>query len=255
LPINPLEFAVNDDRFGHATAPSSSAPADPASTWRLSEMDLFADFSPAELELVAAAAPMRSVSRGALLYAPHRPLEVLYIVKRGRVRIYRTALDGRSLTTAIVGSVEIFGNMPHVGQRMGDAYAEMLEPGLVCPMSRKDVQRLFLTDVRIVARITALLGGRIADLENRLTDTVLKSVPARICSALATLAGSPPVAIRLTHDQLADLVGTTRETTTKVLGELKDRHLIQLRRGRIEVLDPVALLELSSVQGPRSPMK
>jgi CRP/FNR family transcriptional regulator, cyclic AMP receptor protein len=80
-------------------------------------------------------------------------------------------------------------------------------------------------------------------------------LPARICSALATLAGSPPVSVRLIHEQLADLVGTTRETTTKVLGDLRDRHLIQIRRGRIEVLDPVRLVDLaaaavSATQGP-----
>ena len=51
--------------------------------------------------------------------------------------------------------------------------------------------------------------------------------------------------MRLTHDQLADLVGTTRETTTKVLGDLRERNLIRLRRGRIDVLDPVAVLGLA----------
>jgi CRP/FNR family transcriptional regulator, cyclic AMP receptor protein len=216
-----------------------------ARTWRLSEMDLFADLSEVEMQAIATAAPMRKVDRGVLLYAPHRPLEVLYIVKAGRVRVYRTASDGRSLTTAILGPGELFGQMPMLGQRMDDAYAQMLDPGVICLMSRTDVARLMFTDPRIVARITALLGARIANLETRLTDTALKPVPARVCSLLATLAGSPPAPVRLTHDQLADLVGTTRETTTKVLGDLRGRHLIRLRRGRVDVLDPVALLALA----------
>lgn len=214
--------------------------------WQLSEFDLFADLSEDEMARIADAAPMRQAARGTLLYAPHRPVEVLFIVKRGRVRTYRTALDGRSLTTSIVNPGQLFGQMPPLGQRMGDTYAEMLEDGLVCVMNRVDVTRLLLTDLRIVARITDLLGARVDQLEQRLVDTALKPVPARICSTLATLAGSPPVPVRLTHEQLADLVGTTRETTTKVLGDLRDRHLIRLRRGRIEVLDPVRLVELSA---------
>lgn len=113
-------------------------------------------------------------------------------------------------------------------------------------MSTADVQRLLLTDLRVVARITALLGGRLAEVETRLSDTVLKPVAARICSTLATLAGSPPAPVRPTHDQLADLVGTTRETTTKVLGDLRARNYVRLRRGRIDVLDPVAVLELAA---------
>lgn len=229
----------------HRSPASGAGLADVARTWRLSEMDLFADLSQQEMEAIAAAAPMREVARGALLYAPHRPAEVLFIVKKGRVRVYRTATDGRSLTTAIVMPGHLFGQMPLLGQRMDSAFAEMLEPGIICLMSTADVRRLLFSDVRIVARITALLGARCAELENRLTDTVLKSVPARICTTLATLAGSPPSPVRLTHDQLADLVGTTRETTTKVLGDLRERRMIQLRRGRIEVLDPVAVLGLA----------
>jgi CRP-like cAMP-binding protein len=87
----------------------------------------------------------------------------------------------------------------------------------------------------------ALLAARVDALETRLSDTAFKPVPARICSALATLAGSPPAPVRLTHDQIADLVGTTRETTTKVLGDLRERNLTRLRRGWIDVLDPVEL--------------
>ncbi|WP_088288214.1 Crp/Fnr family transcriptional regulator [Kineosporia sp. A_224] len=215
-------------------------------TWQLSELDLFADLSAAEMQAIGDAAPMRQVARGTLVWSPSRPVELLFIVKQGRVRTYRTAADGRSLTTAIVGPGQLFGQMPVMGLRMDDGYAEMLDAGVLCVMSTADVQRLLFTDLRIVARITALLGGRLAELETRLTDTVLKPVAARICSTLATLAGSPPSPVRLTHDQLADLVGTTRETTTKVLGDLKARSYVRLRRGRIDVLDPVALLELAS---------
>lgn len=219
---------------------------DQARTWRLSEIDLFADLSAEEMQRIADAAPMRAVDHGTLLYAPHRPVEILFILKRGRVRLYRTAVDGRSLTTAIITPGQLFGEMAPLGQRMDDSYAEMLDKGVVCVMGRHDVQRLLLSDLRIVTRITDVLGRRIGDLERRLSDTVLKPVPARICSALATLAGSPPASVRLTHEQLADLVGTTRETTTKVLGDLKARHLVRVRRGRIEVLDPVHLLELAT---------
>jgi CRP-like cAMP-binding protein len=214
--------------------------------WRLSELDLFADLTQDEMDRIGAAAPMRQVGRGELLYGPHRPAEVLFILKAGRVRLYRTAADGRSLTTSIVVPGELFGAMPTLAQRMQQTFAEVLDPGVVCVMTRQDVERLLLTDMRIVTRITEALGARIGELERRLSDTVLLPVPARICSTLATLAGSPPVSVRLTHEQLADLVGTTRETVTKVLGELRERHLVRLRRGRIDVLDPVRLLELAT---------
>lgn len=217
-----------------------------AREWVLREFDLFADLDESEMAAIAAAAPMSEVPKGQLLASPLSPREVLFIVKKGRVRLYRTAVDGRSLTTAIVEPGEMFGEMTSVGQSMVDTWAECLEPAVLCVMSRSDVQRLLLSDPRIAARIAQLLGQRLTDMERRLSDTVLRPVPARIAAALATMAGEHrPAVVRLTHEQLAELVGTTRETTTKVLGDLQDRGLLSLRRGKIVISDPRRLEELA----------
>jgi CRP/FNR family cyclic AMP-dependent transcriptional regulator len=103
-----------------------------------------------------------------------------------------------------------------------------------------------LSDPRISARITEILGQRLRDMERRLSDTVFKTVPERIAGTLATLASQQrrygltarTNVVALTHEQIAALVGTSRETTTKILGEFADRGLIKLGRGRITVLDP-----------------
>jgi CRP/FNR family cyclic AMP-dependent transcriptional regulator len=173
--------------------------------------------------------------------------------RNSRVRLFRSTADGRTLTTAIVTPGQLFGQMPLLGQRMGDSMAEMLDAGVVCQMNSDDVQRLLLADPRVAARIAAALGQRIAELEQRLSDTALKSVPERVASALVTLAGTPPTTIRLTHEQLADLVGTTRETSTKVLGEFRDRRLIALRRGRIDLIDVIRLRSIAGIAETREP--
>lgn len=222
-------------------------------TWRLSEMELFADLATEDLDRIAMAAPMRQVARGSLVYGPVGGSDVLFILKRGRVRLFRSTADGRTLTTAIVTPGQLFGQMPLLGQRMGDSMAEMLDAGVVCQLNSDDVQRLLLADPRVAARIAAALGQRIAELEQRLSDTALKSVPERVAAALVTLAGDPPTTIRLTHEQLADLVGTTRETSTKVLGEFRDRRLIALRRGRIDLIDVIRLRSIAGIAETREP--
>ena len=82
-------------------------------------------------------------------------------------------------------------------------------------------------------------------MERRLSDSVFKSVPQRAASTLITLAGQSrrhglpsrgPV-VALTHEQVAALAGTSRETATKVLGDFAERGLIRLGRGRITLLD------------------
>lgn len=214
-------------------------------TWCISEVDIFCDLSPAEMDEIAAALPLKTFAAGEVVYSPHTPVEVLFILKRGRVRIFRVSPEGRALTTAIVVPGTIFGEMPIVGQRMYQNYAEAIDETVVCVMGKQDVQRYLLADARVAARLTETLGRRLAEMERRLTETVFKSVPQRIASTLVTLAAADqPTPLRrrgpvvtVTHEQLAALVGTSRETTTKVLGELADTGLVKLGRGRITILD------------------
>ena len=217
--------------------------------WCMSEVDIFRDLSAAEMDAMAAAAPMKIYTAGELLYSPHIPTETLFILKRGRVRIFRVSPDGRALTTAIITPGTIFGEMVLLGQHMHDSYAEALEESTVCVMSRADVHRFLLTDPRIATRITEILGQRLLDMERRFSDSVFKSVPQRIAGTLTMLAADQPRhglltrgrQITLTHEQIAALAGTSRETATKVLGEFADRGLLRLGRGRITLLRPDAI--------------
>ena len=136
--------------------------------------------------------------------------------------------------------------MELVGQRMGDGFAEAIEPSVLCLMSEHDVRSMLLADSRIAARIICGLGRRLAEVEQRLADTVLKPVPQRLAAVLCQLVEAAPQSgvlsyrgpeIRLTHEQIADLVGTTRATTTKLLGNLREAGLVRLRRGAVVVLD------------------
>jgi CRP/FNR family cyclic AMP-dependent transcriptional regulator len=212
--------------------------------WCMSEVEIFADLSNAEMEAIAAAAPMRQYSPGELLYSPPQPMETLFILKQGRVRIFRVSLDGRALTTAIVTPGTIFGEMLLLGQQMHDNYAEALDEVIVCVMSRSDVQRFLLSDARIATRISEILGNRVSQLERRLSDTVFKSVPQRVASTLCLLAAEEHrrplgrgLQVSLTHEQIAALTGTSRETTTKVLDEFAQQGLLRLGRGRLLILD------------------
>ncbi len=112
---------------------------------------------------------------------------------------------------------------------------------VVCVMSQTDVRRLLLGDPRIATRIAETMGRRLGELERRLSDTVVTSVPERVAATPVTLAQPRSLlrggAVRITHEQLAVLAGTSREATTTVLGDLAGRHLVVLGRVRITVLD------------------
>jgi CRP/FNR family cyclic AMP-dependent transcriptional regulator len=214
-------------------------------TWCMTEVDIFRDLNANEMESIAAAAPMKTYAAGELLYTPHYPVETLFILKSGRVRVFRVSPDGRALTTAIITPGTIFGEMVLLGQQMYDNFAEALEETVVCVMSGADVRRFLLSDPRIATRIAEILGSRLAEMERRLSDSVFKSVPQRVAGVLVNLAGQSrryglparSQAVSLTHEQIAALAGTSRETATKVLGDFAERGLIRLGRGRITVVD------------------
>ncbi len=229
-----------------------AAAAGPDKLWCMSEVDIFCDLDDAEMDAMARAAPMKTYATGELVYTPHQPLETLFILKKGRIRIFRVSPDGRALTTAIIEPGTIFGEMVIVGQQMHDSFAEALDDVVVCVMTKADVRRLLLSDPRISARISETLGRRVGELEQRLSDAIFKSVPERIAGALVTLAEGHTsrtlgrgIQIKLTHEQLAALAGTSRETTTKILGDFADLGLVSLGRGRVNILDPQRLRRAS----------
>jgi CRP/FNR family cyclic AMP-dependent transcriptional regulator len=224
-------------------------PVEPANQGYRSEVEIFQDLAPAEIEASGRRAPMRTVPAGTIFYTPADAGEVLFILKVGRVRLYRLSPDGKAFTMAIVESGTIFGEMAILGQGMHERHAEALAPYVLCLMSRADVQTLLLSDLRIALRIAETLGRRLLEAEQRLADFALKALPQRLATLLAALAERQPPRLfrpqqrelRLTHEQLADLVGTHRETATKVLNELRAAGLSELRRGRVLVLDLGAL--------------
>ncbi|MGH3839374.1 MAG: Crp/Fnr family transcriptional regulator, partial [Pseudonocardiaceae bacterium] len=223
--------------------PPAEHPAD--ELYCLAEVDLFRDLSRREMAALGAHTPLRTVAAGQVVYNPLQPTPVLFIIKRGRIRLYRIAPDGRSVTTAVLGPGVVLGEMDLLGLRMRATWAEALEATELCLMSRTDVQQLLFTDPRIALRIAEQLSARIADLEDRLTDLTCKALAERLAATLCQLARhTPDEPIRLTHQQLAALVGATRERTTTALGELAKHDLIQLRRGKIVVHDQTRLAAL-----------
>lgn len=221
----------------------------------LDEVEIFRDLDPREMEVIAARAAMRAAGRGSLVWAPGNGRVTLFIVKAGRVRLFRSTADGRTMTLAVLGPGALFGQMPLLGQDMGSSSAEAFDDVVLCEMSEGDVRSMLLADPRIAARITEGLSRRLAEVEQRLADALLKTAPQRVAATLVTLAGAAPSSpwlagprgqeVRLTHAQLADLVGTTRETTTKVLGDLQAKGVVALRRGKVVVLDARRLHEMS----------
>ena len=217
--------------------------------------DIFRDLEHAEVEALGKRAPMQRVPAGTVFFSPEQAAEGLFILKEGQVRLYHLSPDGKALTTAVLEPGTIFGEMAMLGQRLHQSYAEAIRPCLLCLISREDVKSMLLSDPRVATRIAEILGQRLISAEQRLSDFAFKNLPERLASLLPQLgrppkarlfrAASGPPEVRFTHEALAEMVGTYRETATKILNDFRAQGLIALKRGCVMLIDEPGLRALS----------
>ena len=207
----------------------------------LSETDLFQDLAARDLDELERSTAMSNCNRGRVFFTPGETGEVLFILKSGRVNLYRMTPEGKKLVIATIEPGTVFGEMSLIGQGMFDSFAEAAEDCTLCVMSRVDVERLLRDHPAVSVRLLELLARRLQETQERLADVAYKSVPARIAATLLRLSSDGEAPVHLSHQDIAEMVGTYRETATRILNELRAEGMIELKRMRIVVLDADAL--------------
>jgi CRP/FNR family transcriptional regulator len=211
----------------------------------LSMVDILEPLSREEIKELSLRVPDTHVERGRIFYTPHERSEKLFMLKQGLVRIYRVGPDGRELTLAVVRPGAVFGEMSLTGQRLENAYAEAMEPSVICAMKRDDLERLVMDKPQVGLKVMSVLGERLSLAEDRMEDMALKEVPARLASFVLQLIEGEGVVTRegykiptrYTHRQLATMIGSKRETVTKAFTLLQRAGAVELKRRRIHVKD------------------
>jgi CRP-like cAMP-binding protein len=218
----------------------------------LSRVDIFESLSKEDVREILRDLLKRNAEinlrAGEVFYTPQQPDGKLFILKKGRVRIYKMD-GGREFTLEVVDAGTIFGEVAFTAHRLRDAYAESTEPSILLAMERADVEHLILEKPQVGIRMLSLLSERLHYYETRMEDVTLKGVPARLASLILLLVESEgvraPGEIRIptsyTHQHLGTMIGANREAVTRAFGRLQDEGAVQLRRRMIYVNDVEAL--------------
>jgi len=207
----------------------------------LLETEVFAPLSGPERQRLAESTTMVSCERGRVFYTPDEPGEVVFILKRGRVDLYRLAPDGRKLVVATLGPHTIFGEMGLLGQGMYGCFAEAAEESLICVLCRSDLQALIRRNPEVGLRLLAEIGGRLQRREEELEALAFRALPARLAALLLHEADASGVVAGYSHQDLAERLGTYRETVSQVLGRFRAEGLVAVEPRRIRLLDPDGL--------------
>ncbi len=215
----------------------------------LSMVDVLEPLSAEELEGFFRSVPDTHVERGRVFYAPGDSSEALFLLKRGKVRVYKATPEGWEFTLAVVEAGTMFGEMSLTAQRMREAYAEATEPSDICVLKREDLERLVRSNPDVGLAMMRVLGERLRACEERLEDIGLKNVPARLAGLIFRLVAhegimtpeGPSIPTHYTHWQLASMIGASRESVTRAFTKLQRGGAVKLKDRRIYVLDADAL--------------
>ena len=213
----------------------------------LLETEVFAPLSAPERVWLAESTTMVTCERGRVFYRPDEPGEVVFILKRGRVDLYRIAPDGRKLVVATLGPHTIFGEMGLLGQAMYGCYAEATEDSLICVLSRTDLQALVRRNPEVGLRLLAELGDRLRRREEELEALAFRGLPARLATLLLREADAYGTVAGYTHQELAERLGTYRETVSQLLGRFRSEGLVAVEPKRIRLLDPDGLAAYANI--------
>jgi CRP/FNR family cyclic AMP-dependent transcriptional regulator len=217
--------------------------------WFLKRCNLFAGLTDGQRRRLESHAVLRTFQPREMVYFPTEPGQCVLLLAKGRVKIKALAADGRETIFTFIEEGELFGELALLDTSPRNEYAEAVVPTRVLAIARDDLLWLMNQRPEVALSITKLMGFRLRRIENRLRNILFCSNRQRLVSLLLELLDSHAeprgshweIRLRLSHQELASLIGATRETVTLTLGRLQREKLIVVQRRRIFVLDRARL--------------
>jgi CRP-like cAMP-binding protein len=180
----------------------------------------------------------RSFQAGEIIYQAGEMTNPLFLVISGRVQLYRTTPDGRRFAIATLEPGSIFGEESLLGGHGPNTYAVGLDAGSVWAMPGQRAREISSTNPLFGFGLMQAMGQRVMEAENRLEQMAYSTIASRLAALLLELrADGQDNAIEITHQELADMLGTWRETISKTLQDFRRRGLIASGRRKLILLD------------------
>lgn len=225
----------------------------------LSELTLFAGMSEADIAAIGHATTMTHCVRGQQILSPDDPPDRIHIIKKGRVRVFRMTPDGKQLTLDIFEKGTILGDMGLLGQdRLPEAYAEAIDDGVICTITPDELRKLIERFPVIGVNVIRHLSRRLQAAERELEAMAYQRVDQRLARKLLDLAQrfgvtterGTLIQARLTQQELAEMVGTTRETLAHTLADFRRRDLLDTSHHQVVIRDAERLADLADGDEP-----
>ncbi len=226
------------------------------SFWYLENIDVTGIFCPQKLGAAADNHVQKHFKKGDYIYLQEDSSDKIFFLTDGRVKIGSYAESGKEITKAILTKGEVFGELSLVGEEKRRDFAIAMEQTNCCVITTTEMKGLMRNHSGLSLFMMKIMGSRVLEMEQRLEALVFKDSRTRIIEFLKGLADKKgqrvgyEMLVRkfLTHQEIANLTATSRQTVTTVLNELRNKNIITFNRRRLLIRDMEQLVDSVHVE-------
>lgn len=208
---------------------------------------LFADLSESDHNLLVQVAVRRTYPRHTLLIQEGDPGESLYLLRKGRAKVYIGDEGGREVIVAILGLGDFFGELALIDDALCSANVMTLEESEFVSIGKREFRQVLASSPGMAIHLLKVLAGRLREADLQIEALALKDVQARVVQVLQSLAepegNERVIPARITHRDIAAMVGASREVVTRVFRALEERGIVRVDGRRVAL---VAMPQTSS---------
>jgi len=207
----------------------------------LKQVPLFAGLADEDIRELMAVARKRTFRSGEVIFHRDDPGQVLYVIKEGKVKISLVSPDGQEIVLTVLGKGECFGEFTILDGLPRSADAITLEKVECYTLQRSDFHNAILKNPKIAIQVLEVLTKRLRINDQMVEDLIFLDVYGRVAKKLLELAethgekveNGTRINVRLTQQELASMVGASRESVNKVMGYFTDKNFISTDKHRI----------------------
>ena len=209
--------------------------------WYLKRSELFEQLSPEEITRIESQSRMQTLPRKGLVYLPSDSSDAVFLLTKGRIKLYNLTSEGKETVLAFIEPGELFGELSLLNPGQREEFAEAMSTSTIVMISGEVIRNLIESRPSLTIQLTRLMGLRRQRIERRLKSLLFRSNRERLVYLLLELAArygerseeGIALSIRLSHQELSSVIGSTRETVTVLLGELQHERSLIIKRRQI----------------------
>lgn len=213
--------------------------------WYLENIDVTGIFCPIKTASSLSHHSYKNFKKGDYVYMPDEYADRIFFLSEGKIKIGTYSSEGKEITKAILAKGEVFGELALVGQNKRRDFAITVEDAKICIITIDEMKSLMRNHSKLNVFMMQLMGNRLLKMEKRLESLVFKDSRTRIIEFLHELARDKGQRVGyetlvrgfLTHQEIANLTATSRQTVTTVLNELRRENIITFNRRRLLIRD------------------